>query len=53
MDSQIVAYLVSAGVVSLAEMADKTQLMTMVFVTKYKVSKVVIGILLAIILSQG
>ncbi|HHV95271.1 MAG TPA: TMEM165/GDT1 family protein, partial [Clostridiaceae bacterium] len=42
-----------AGVVSLAEMADKTQLMTMVFVTKYKVSKVVIGILLAIILSQG
>jgi len=53
MDSQIAAYFVSAGAVTLAEMADKTQLMTMAFAAKYKVSKVIIGVLSAIILSQG
>lgn len=53
MDSHIVAYLISTGAVTLAEMADKTQLMTIAFATKYKVSKVIIGVLLAIILNQG
>jgi len=53
MDSHFTAYLISAGAVTLAEMADKTQLMTMAFAAKYKVSKVIIGVLLAIILNQG
>ena len=53
MDSQIAAYLISAGAVTLAEMADKTQLLTMAFSAKYKVSKVIIGVLSAIVLNQG
>ncbi|HOJ10632.1 MAG TPA: TMEM165/GDT1 family protein [Clostridiales bacterium] len=53
MNYSIMAYIISAGAVALAEMADKTQLMAMAFASKYKVSKVSLGVFLSIVFSQG
>lgn len=51
--STLVAFLFSAGVVTLAEMGDKTQLLAMAFATKYKASKVLIGVFLATIVNHA
>ncbi|MCX7615185.1 MAG: TMEM165/GDT1 family protein [Clostridiales bacterium] len=48
-----VAFLFSAGAVVLAEMGDKTQLLAMAFATKYKASKVLIGVFIATVLNHG
>ncbi|HVI41562.1 MAG TPA: TMEM165/GDT1 family protein [Anaerovoracaceae bacterium] len=53
MDSILIPYLFSAGAVVLAEMGDKTQLLAMAFATKYKASKVMIGVLIATILNHA
>lgn len=53
MDSMIIAYLFSAGAVVLAEMGDKTQLLAMAFATKYKASKVMIGVFIATIFNHA
>jgi len=49
----LIAYLFSAGAVVLAEMGDKTQLLAMAFATKYKASKVMIGVLIATIFNHA
>ena len=49
----LIAYLISAGAVVLAEMGDKTQLLAMAFATKYKASKVLIGVLIATIFNHA
>lgn len=53
MDSMLVAYLFSAGAVVLAEMGDKTQLLAMAFATKYKASKVLIGVFIATVFNHA
>lgn len=53
MSSTLIAYLFSAGAVVLAEMGDKTQLLAMAFATKYKASKVLIGVFLATVLNHA
>lgn len=53
MNTALAAYLFSAGAVVLAEMGDKTQLLAMAFATKYKASKVMIGVLIATILNHA
>jgi Ca2+/H+ antiporter, TMEM165/GDT1 family len=53
MNAALIAYLFSAGAVVLAEMGDKTQLLAMAFATKYKASKVMIGVLVATILNHA
>lgn len=53
MDSMLFAYLFSAGAVVLAEMGDKTQLLAMAFATKYKASKVMIGVFLATVFNHA
>jgi putative Ca2+/H+ antiporter (TMEM165/GDT1 family) len=47
------AFLFAAGAVVLAEMGDKTQLLAMAFATKYKASKVMIGVLIATVLNHA
>ncbi|MDR2088374.1 MAG: TMEM165/GDT1 family protein [Clostridiales Family XIII bacterium] len=48
MDSSIVvAFFVSAGAVTLAEMGDKTQLLAMAFAAKYRSAQVLAGVFLA------
>lgn len=47
------AYLFSAGAVVLAEMGDKTQLLAMAFATKYKASKVMLGVFIATVFNHG
>ncbi|MCX7923735.1 MAG: TMEM165/GDT1 family protein [Clostridia bacterium] len=47
------AFIVSVGAVTLAEMGDKTQLLAMAFATKYKASKVLIGVFLATVLNHA
>jgi putative Ca2+/H+ antiporter (TMEM165/GDT1 family) len=49
----LMAYLFSAGAVVLAEMGDKTQLLAMAFATKYKASKVMIGVFIATIFNHA
>ena len=49
----LVAFLVSAGAVVLAEMGDKTQLLAMAFATKYKASKVMLGVFIATIFNHA
>lgn len=49
----LIAYLFSAGAVVLAEMGDKTQLLAMAFATKYKASKVMIGVFIATIFNHA
>lgn len=53
MSSTLLAYLISAGAVTLAEMGDKTQLLAMAFATKYKASKVLIGVFIATIFNHA
>lgn len=53
MNMALIAYLFSAGAVVLAEMGDKTQLLAMAFATKYKASKVMIGVLIATIFNHA
>jgi len=53
MNTALVAYLFSAGAVVLAEMGDKTQLLAMAFATKYKASKVMIGVLIATVFNHA
>lgn len=53
MDNMLMAYLFSAGAVVLAEMGDKTQLLAMAFATKYKASKVMIGVFIATIFNHS
>lgn len=49
----LIAFLISVGAVTLAEMGDKTQLLAMAFATKYKASKVLIGVFLATVLNHA
>lgn len=49
----MIAYLFSTGAVVLAEMGDKTQLLAMAFATRYKASKVLIGVLIATIFNHA
>mgnify|MGYP001028187825 CR=1 FL=1 len=53
MYSNLIAFLFSVGAVTLAEMGDKTQLLAMAFATKYKASKVLIGVFLATVLNHA
>jgi len=53
MYSTVIAFLFSVGAVVLAEMGDKTQLLAMAFATKYKASKVLIGVFLATVLNHA
>ena len=53
MELSATAFLFSVIAVVLAEMGDKTQLLAMAFATKYKASKVLIGVFLATVLNHG
>lgn len=53
MISSFIAFLFTAGAVTLAEMGDKTQLLAMLFATRYKASKVMIGVFLATVLNHA
>jgi Ca2+/H+ antiporter, TMEM165/GDT1 family len=53
MNTALAAYLFSAGAVVLAEMGDKTQLLAMAFATKYKATKVMIGVMIATIFNHA
>ncbi|MDA8229079.1 MAG: TMEM165/GDT1 family protein [Desulfitobacterium hafniense] len=53
MYSTLIAFLFSVGAVTLAEMGDKTQLLAMAFATKYKATKVLLGVFLATILNHA
>lgn len=53
MYSTLIAFLFSVGAVTLAEMGDKTQLLAMAFATKYKASKVLVGVFLATVLNHA
>lgn len=53
MNSGLWAFLFSVGAVTLAEMGDKTQLLAMAFATKYKASKVLIGVFIATVLNHA
>jgi Ca2+/H+ antiporter, TMEM165/GDT1 family len=50
MMTPLAAFLITLGTVTLAEMGDKTQMLTMTFAVRYKPYKVVIGIFIAIVL---
>lgn len=47
------SFLFAAGAVTIAEMGDKTQLLAMCFASRYKASKVLLGVLLATILNHA
>ena len=51
--SEMVAFLFAAGAVLLAEMGDKSQLLAMAFASRYKPSKVIIGVLIASVINLG
>lgn len=53
MNFTMMAFLISAGAVTLAEMGDKTQLLAMAFATRYKASKVLIGVFIATVLNHA
>jgi len=53
MNIALIAFFFSTGAVVLAEMGDKTQLLAMAFATKYKASKVMIGVLIATIFNHA
>jgi putative Ca2+/H+ antiporter (TMEM165/GDT1 family) len=53
MYTSLAAFLVAAVTVVLAEMGDKTQLLAMAFATKYKASKVMLGVFIATIFNHG
>jgi putative Ca2+/H+ antiporter (TMEM165/GDT1 family) len=50
---QWIAFLFSLGAVTLAEMGDKTQLLAMAFATRFKASKVLIGVFIATVLNHA
>ena len=49
----MVEFIAALGWVVLAEMGDKTQLLAMAMATKYKVGKVMLGVLIATVLNHG
>lgn len=49
----LVAFLVSAGAVTLAEMGDKSQLLAVAFAAKYRPAKVLLGVFLASVLNHS
>ncbi|MCX8130953.1 MAG: TMEM165/GDT1 family protein [Clostridia bacterium] len=53
MYSTLIAFLFSVGAVTLAEMGDKTQLLAMAFATRYKASKVLIGVFIATVFNHA
>lgn len=53
MDGTWTAFLVSVGAVTLAEMGDKTQLLAIAFSSRYKATKVLLGVFIATILNHG
>lgn len=53
MYSTLLAFLFSAGAVTLAEMGDKTQLLAMAFATKYNATKVLIGVFIATVVNHA
>ena len=53
MDGFWIAFGVSLGAVVLAEMGDKTQLLAMAFATRYKASKVMLGVFIATVLNHA
>jgi putative Ca2+/H+ antiporter (TMEM165/GDT1 family) len=53
MNSTLIAFLFSTLAVTLAEMGDKTQLLAMAFATKYKATKVLIGVFIATVLNHA
>jgi putative Ca2+/H+ antiporter (TMEM165/GDT1 family) len=53
MNDHLAAFMFSLGVVVLAEMGDKTQLLAMAFATKYKASKVMLGVFIATVLNHA
>ena len=53
MNSTLTAFLFSVLAVTLAEMGDKTQLLAMAFATKYKASKVLVGVFIATIFNHA
>ena len=53
MPTNLLAFLLSAGAVTLAEMGDKTQLLAMAFAAKYKAPKVLWGVLIATVLNHA
>lgn len=50
---EFIAFLFAVGTVVLAEMGDKTQLLAMAFATKYKASKVMIGVFIATVFNHA
>ena len=53
MNQTIITFLLATAAVTIAEMGDKTQLLAMAFATKYKASKVMLGVFIATILNHG
>lgn len=53
MKLDFLAFLVATGAVVLAEMGDKTQLLAMAFATRYKASKVLLGVLVATVFNHA
>ena len=53
MDGNLLALLISVAAVTLAEMGDKTQLLAMAFATRYKASKVLLGVFIATVLNHA
>ncbi len=53
MHANFLAFAVSVGAVTLAEMGDKTQLLAMAFATRFKTGKVLLGVFVATILNHA
>jgi putative Ca2+/H+ antiporter (TMEM165/GDT1 family) len=53
LNAGLLSFAVSVGAVTLAEMGDKTQLLAMAFATRYKASKVLIGVFIATVLNHA
>lgn len=53
MNPGLIAFITAAVGVTLAEMGDKTQLLAMAFATRYKASKVLIGVFIATVLNHA
>ncbi len=53
MTGSLLAFVISATTVVIAEMGDKTQLLAMCFATKYKAWKVLVGVFIATVLNHA
>ena len=53
MNESLLAFLIAAGAVTLAEMGDKTQLLAMAFATRFKAVKVLTGVFIATVLNHA